>query len=270
MNSLFRINNLEIFCRFLALLNQKPPGLNTIVFSRMYCISTIINRLLLPEFKKKLLFLNTFFKPNFFNQNTKTMKKLVLMLTVIAGSVSFANAQVSVGVKAGLNLANLGGDVEDTDMRPSFHVGGYLNYALSEALSLQPELLFNSVGAKSSYDDPDFGSVDETIKLSYISIPVNLQYSFGVVNIHTGPQFSFLLSAKDEYEADGASDEVDIKDSMKGLDLGWGIGLGANFGKLNATARYTLGLSNIADSDDADIKNNVIQISLGYRLFGGE
>lgn len=199
------------------------------------------------------------------------MKKLVLMLAVVAGSVTFASAQISVGVKAGLNLANVGGDdVEDTDMRPSFHVGGYLNYAFSDALSLQPELLFNSVGAKSSYTDPDFGDVDETLKLSYISIPVNLQYSFGVVNIHTGPQFSFLMSAKSKYEADGVDEDVDVKDGFKGLDLGWGIGLGANFGKLNATARYTLGLSNIADVEDADVKNNVIQISLGYRLFGGE
>jgi hypothetical protein len=197
------------------------------------------------------------------------MKKVVLMLVAVTLATG-AFAQVTGGVKAGLNLANLSGDIEDTDMRPSFHVGGYVNYAFSEALSLQPELLFNSVGAKSSYDDPDFGEVTETLKFTYLSIPVNLQYSFGAINVHTGPQFGFLMGAKYQVEADGVDEEEDIKDGLKGLDLGWNIGLGASFGKLNATARYNIGLSNISDSDEGELKNNVIQISLGYTLFGGE
>jgi len=40
---------------------------------------------------------------------------------------------------------------------------------------------------------------------------------------------------------------------------------------LVASARYNLGLSNTLDSEDDDdgkVTNNVIQISLGYKLFG--
>ncbi|RAV98126.1 porin family protein [Pseudochryseolinea flava] len=203
------------------------------------------------------------------------MKKVLLTLSIVAAAFTYASAQgLSGGLKAGLNLANFGGDdVEDAEIRPSFHVGGYLNLAFSDALSLQPELLFNSVGTKGSYEDEILGvpvEVEETVKLSYISIPINLVYSFGPVNIHAGPQFGFLLSAKSEYEINGSSDEEDVKEAYKGMDIGVGVGLGAHFGKLNATARYNLGLSSIADDDDADVKSNVIQISLGYRLFGGE
>jgi hypothetical protein len=198
------------------------------------------------------------------------MKKLFLMFAAVLFFAVGAFAQLSVGAKAGLNLANLAGDdVEDSDMRSSFHVGGYLNLPISEKLSLQPELLYNSLGAKSSYDDPDFGDVTETLKLNYISLPVMLVYSFGTVNLQAGPQINFLAAAKYKIEADGESYEEDIKDGLKGTDFGFNVGLGANFGKFNATARYCLGLSSISDEDGADTKNTVIQLSLGYRIFGG-
>ena len=193
------------------------------------------------------------------------MKKIFLSLAMIAFVSAGAFAQgVSGGLKAGVNLANWSGDdVEDSEMKISFHGGGFLNIAFSDALSVQPELLFNSVGTKFTE-----GDYSETYKLSYISIPVMLMYSFGNFNIQAGPQFSILAGAKVKYEEGGDSLEEDIKDSLKGSDIGVNVGLGASFGKVNATARYCLGLSNIVDDDDADIKNGVIQLSLGVKLFG--
>lgn len=208
------------------------------------------------------------------------MKKLLLTLTAIVALSVAASAQISLGVKGGLNLAKATGDDADgTDGRTSFHFGAYLTLDVSEKFSIQPELLYNSVGAKnkSTDFDPDFGDIttEETYKLNYISVPVMFLYKITPqFNIQAGPQFSFLASAKDKYEIsyDGGSTsgDEDIKDQFKGLDLGFNVGLGANFGKLNASARYCLGLSNIADAEDADLKNSVIQVSLGYRLFGGE
>lgn len=198
------------------------------------------------------------------------MKKSLLTLIVIGAAVSFSVAQgLTGGVKAGLNFANVGGDdVEDTDMRIAYHVGGYVNFAFSESLSLQPELLYNSIGTKFE-EQGDGDSYDVTYKLNYISVPVLLVYSFGNFNVQAGPQIGFLASAKAKYDIDGADDE-DIKDYFKGTDFGFNLGLGANFGKINAALRYTAGLSNIADSDDGDVKNSNIQLSVGYRLFGGE
>jgi hypothetical protein len=89
-------------------------------------------------------------------------------------------------------------------------------------------------------------------------------YSFGNVNIQAGPQIGFLLSAK---RKDDGEDE-DIKDLFKSTDFGFNLGLGADFGKLNASARYCIGLSNIADDEDVEIKNGVFQIALGLKLFG--
>jgi hypothetical protein len=218
------------------------------------------------------------------------MKRILLTFIVITSLAVSASAQIAVGVKAGLNLANVGGDLEDTDMRPSFHLGGYLTLPLAGKLSLQPELLYNALGAKAEGIDLDTYSgitekteYKETLKFSYISIPVLVQYSIGPVNIHAGPQISFLASAK--YDAEGktyvngvfeesfSSDNVDIKDGFKGMDFGFNLGAGVGFGKLSVTGRYSLGLANIADEDDDDdekfkMTNNVIQLSIGYRLFG--
>jgi hypothetical protein len=193
------------------------------------------------------------------------MKKIFLAISMIALFAAGAHAQgISGGVKGGLNLANLNGDdVSDTDMKIAYHIGGYANIAFSEALSLQPELLFNAVGAKMSED-----GYEMKYNLNYISIPVMLIYSFGNVNIQAGPQLGLLASAKGKVEYDGDSGETDIKELFKSTDVGFNLGLGANFGKINAAARYCIGLSNIADSDDADVKNGVIQLSLGVKLFG--
>jgi hypothetical protein len=84
-------------------------------------------------------------------------------------------------------------------------------------------------------------------------------------NIQAGPQLGFLAGAN----AKAGSASVDVKDFFKGTDFGINLGVGLNFGKLNAAARYCLGLGNIAeDSGDEKITNSVIQVSLGYKLFG--
>ena len=199
------------------------------------------------------------------------MKKLFLTVAAVAICTATLFAQISVGAKAGVNLANVIGDVDNTDMKVGFHVGGYVNVAFSDALSLQPELLFNSVGYKYTVSN-GFDEADVTSNLNYISIPVSLMYSFGPVNLHAGPQLGFLMSAKTKSDFDGFDDQ-DLKDDLKSTDLGFNVGAGVKFGNLNVTARYTIGLSNIADGDDADdidVKNGVIQLSLGYKLFGGE
>lgn len=169
---------------------------------------------------------------------------------------------ISGGLKAGINLANLtGDDVEDTDMKIGYHVGGYAKISLTDAFSVQPELLFNAIGAKDS-------EVDGNYKLNYLTVPVMLGYSFGKISIQAGPQVGFLMSAKYKVDVNGDSEEADIKESLKGTDFGVNVGLGADFGKINAAARYCIGLSNIVDADDVDVKNGVIQLSLGYKLFG--
>ncbi|HLT81505.1 MAG TPA: porin family protein [Cyclobacteriaceae bacterium] len=193
------------------------------------------------------------------------MKRIFLPAVMMVFLAAGAHAQgISGGLKAGLNLANgIGKDAKDAElsMRVAYHFGGYLNVAFSDVLSFQPELLYNSVGPKMDED--------LSLHLNYLSVPLNLMYNIGNFNIHAGPQFGFLMSAKAKADVEGQSAEVDMKEFFKSTDFGVNIGVGAAFGKLNASARYTIGMSKIWDTgEDVDAKNGVIQISLGYTLFG--
>lgn len=200
------------------------------------------------------------------------MKK-ILFVTAIVCCANFANAQVSGGIKGGVNLANQkweiefqGESVSETFKGTSFHIGGYLNYLLSDVVSLQPELLYNSL--KVDLDG------DET-SLNYLSVPVMLGYAFddNRLILQAGPQLGMLLS----------TDPSELKDeeAYKSIDFSFNLGAVVNFNKFNLSVRYAIGLTSLTGDDledelealfgedvDLSIKNNNLQFSVGYRLFG--
>ncbi len=195
------------------------------------------------------------------------MKKSFFVLTLVAFCGYGAVAQgISGGLKLGANFANqkYSGDGIDLslDGRTSLHGGFFLTVMVSETFGVQPELLYNSVGSKIN-----FGGEDIVQQLDYLTVPVMFRYNpVPVFNIHAGPQFGFLLSAK--AKADG--DSEDMKDAYKGLDVGLGFGAGVDLPMgVGLSLRYVLGLANIAeDSGDGSAKNNVVQLSVSYKVFG--
>jgi hypothetical protein len=199
-------------------------------------------------------------------QTNQPMKKLFVLLVVTMTATSMYGQGVSGGLKFGVNLANQKFESDGfsitPDGRTSFHAGLFLTTMVTENFGIQPELLYNSVGSKF-----DISGSDIVQKFNYLSVPIMFRYSpVQVFNLHAGPQFGILLSATQEFDGDSE----DIED-VKTLDLGLGFGAGLDLPMgLTASLRYTLGLSNIADTDDDDatMKNNVFQISLGYKLFG--
>lgn len=195
------------------------------------------------------------------------MKKHVLMLALaITFCTTGLMAQgVSGGLKAGLNFANQNFESDGISMNPDgrtgFHIGAFATINMG-TIGIQPELIYNAVGSK-----VDLGSFGEVVtKMDYLTIPIMVRINFAkIVNIHAGPNFGFLLSAKQDFDGD----EEDIKEFTKGTDLGLGVGLGLDLPMgLTAALRYNLGLSNVTEEDDATVKNNVFQLSVGYKLFG--
>ncbi|OUR91064.1 hypothetical protein A9Q87_11345 [Flavobacteriales bacterium 34_180_T64] len=179
------------------------------------------------------------------------MKKLFLVAVVAVFGFSNANAQeVKFGAKAGVNFATLGGDDTDgIESTTSFHVGGVANIGVSDKFSVQPEIVYSSQGASE-------GGFD--LKLDYINVPIMAKYEVADgFSLEAGPQIGFLMSA--DFEG------TDVKDSFKSTDFSAGLGLAYEMESgLNFAARYNLGLGNIAEEDEGDLKNNVFQISVGY------
>lgn len=179
------------------------------------------------------------------------MKKVLLTLFA-ATAVFAASAQMKAGVKLGYNIASSKtevGSASDSEGASGFHIGGYANFGLTDAISIQPELLFNN-----------FKTSDTDVTANYISVPVMFLYTIAEkFNVQAGPQLGFLMS----------TDPSEVKDGTKATDFTLNIGAGANFGKFNATLRYGIGLSNNYDGPgDVTSKLSNFQISVGYQLFG--
>lgn len=202
------------------------------------------------------------------------MKKLLPVLLLVIASPAFS--QWGGGLKAGLNIANfIGEDADGADPRIGYHIGGYMTKSITESFSFQPELIVSSVGTKTEESgyDPDFlgdYSIKATIILTYLSAPIMFTYNISdKVNLQAGPQLSYLMAAKTKYDIESDlitdSGSEGVKDQFKAIDFGLNFGLGVNFGVVNASARYSLGLTEIPD-ESANLKNSVIQISLGYKI----
>ncbi|WP_318640974.1 porin family protein [Flavobacterium ardleyense] len=208
------------------------------------------------------------------------MKKIILSVAAML-TFGFVNAQeVEFGVKAGVNIASITGDVEDVSAKIGFHIGGFAEIKISEKFSVQPELLFSTQGAKSEYTYNEGGFTEKStdkLNLNYINIPVMAKlYVAEGFSLEAGPQIGFLMSSKtkSDYTITGGgmdineSVEVDSKEFTNTVDFGLNFGLGYKFTEnLSAGARYNLGLSDInkeVDGEALSVKNSVIQVSIGY------
>mgnify|MGYP006176410685 CR=1 FL=1 len=186
------------------------------------------------------------------------MKKIILVAVLALFSFVGTNAQTAFGAKAGLNVANLSGDVDGNKSLIGFNVGVFAEITLADSFYLQPELLYSTQGAK--FDESTSGfSAD--LNLNYINIPIMFKYD--VANrfyLEAGPQVGFLVAAD--------LGDLDVKDSYESTDFGANFGLSYGFTeKIFAQARYNIGMTNIVkDNGNDKVSNAVMSFSLGYKF----
>lgn len=229
------------------------------------------------------------------------MKKLLILAIacMIAGTLS---AQVTLGVRGGMNLANFVGSevVEwgfantDPTAQIKFHLGAYAAYFLTEDISIQPGIFYSAKGPKyeGTTEVFDFNTGQSRMepivykkRLGYIDIPILVYYHLNEnISVFAGPQVSFLLSAKVKNDASaevlndlGLEEEEDVKDSYRTVDLGFPVGVAYDLGnRFNVQVNYDFGLLNIAKGYDIDggagednyfkVRNGVLKVSVGFLL----
>ncbi|SFN40877.1 Outer membrane protein beta-barrel domain-containing protein [Chryseobacterium oleae] len=192
------------------------------------------------------------------------MKNLFLALTLASGSFAFAQeksskSSVAVGLKSGLNISTVSSSASKS--KAGFYGGFFVNFSISSSISIQPEVLYNGLGAKKAAD------TDLKSNLDYISVPVMFQYRvIPQLFLEAGPQFSFLVNAKYNFPS-----SVNAKDVVKTFDFGLGLGTGYYFThNFGLTARYFAGITNIIEEgapvNTSKGRNNVFQIGLVYKF----
>ena len=206
--------------------------------------------------------------------------KFIYCLMIIGFATSI-NAQVTFGVRAGLNLANVtiseeGSTIDITpDSRPGITVAGIVNIGITEAFSVQPEVHYIQKGYKLDIDF-GFGSSKVNFGLNYLDIPIHAKYQFGGGEniggyVLAGPVLGYALGGKVESCLDGDCETETLKfdDDAEGFnrtEFGLSLGGGVNIGKIFVDLRYVLGLSDLSEDPDQDgsTKNKGFQIGVGY------
>ncbi|WP_379969437.1 porin family protein [Epilithonimonas sp. UC225_85] len=196
------------------------------------------------------------------------MKKIFQVLAISTASIAFAQ---SFGVKGGANIATISKEKswDDTNAKLGYFVGVYMHAPVNSVFSIQPEVLYNSVGVK--YDN---SKTSHTLGLDYISAPIMFQFEpIPKLYVEAGPQFSFLVGNSDRNKTD---DVVTIKkyrnnSNYNSFDLSGAVGVGFRINNITIGARYLVGFTDIKKSgsttwsnDDKQLRNNAFQIGLQY------
>lgn len=198
------------------------------------------------------------------------MKKLIIPIFVLATAWTTAQAQsFNLGLKAGVNLAKLDADYASSENRLGYQVGVWARVGAA-SFYVQPEVYAGSKGSKFINFTQNGNQVNAngTVKFTTLTIPVLLGTKFGTKNynirVMAGPAVSFVLD--DQSTFDSAYQQAKNFNDYKSQTFAVQGGAGLDVGKLSVDLRYEAGLNNISKSETYSQKENVFQLSLGFKI----
>lgn len=187
----------------------------------------------------------------------KIISSLFVAVALMFAGVQSAQAQLSWGVKGGLNLQKADFENASANIKPEnftgFFIGPMAEFTLPViGIGVDGALLYSQSGLAYSSED----GIDETLKSHSLEIPVNLKYSLGLGKIASvfataGPQFEFALSQdKHEWKQNLQNySSKPLKKSQLSVNIGVGVKL---LGHLQAGATYNIPMGDTADFEDYD------------------
>ena len=215
------------------------------------------------------------------------IKKVLMLVTMVALMSTVAFTQVSFGIRAGVNFQNINGkdffgDKLENELITGFHAGADVEIPVAPEFYFQTGLLFSTKGAKDSIGN---------INLGYLELPLHVVYKpqlgSGKLIVGFGPYVAYGITGKvksDEgdmdikFKGDLSADElVEVISGetiyMKGFDAGADIFFGYEFAfKVTVQLNAQLGLLSMwpsyegDDDDESVFKNTGFGLSVGYRF----
>lgn len=217
---------------------------------------------------------------------------LFLAMLVVAAP---ALAQPTIGVKAGLNVADvlfsddIGFGEDGIDDQPRLGVVGgvTVDVPFTPTVGARVEALFAQKGYAIEFDTELFGERIEgkqMLKLDYLEVPILANLTFPMqsgleIGVQAGVAPAFLLSdgigcSGFETEEGSGCDELEDEEdlSVNSFDLGLAAGATVGAGPFAVDLRYTYGLTNLDDrevsgnDEDFTARNGVFSVTGVYRF----
>lgn len=201
----------------------------------------------------------------------KIILNIALGLTLLVGAALPSLAQnLGGGLLLGLNASQVDGDEFVGFNKAGLQVGGFVYYQFSEALKLQPEIVFEQLGSGTEQF--------LIVNMNYISLPVllNLRVPVSIgstehqIEVHAGPAVGILLSARNDFGQD-------ITDAFDGTDFRAVAGIAYRLGDLSLAIRYGYSLASflpgqgrgspILRQGAVGAFHNYVSFSLRWHLF---
>lgn len=201
----------------------------------------------------------------------KNYLKVFVTAAVLLFSVnSYALLPVSLGIKGGVNLSNVGGDLDHTSSKVGFNAGLIVDIDLPvTSLGITTGIEFTTKGTK--IDKKHLIDTDEDAKFNamYLQLPVHANYKLSVapatkVVFHAGPYFAYGIGGKTKIDGDKYDTFDD--DGFKKFDFGLGIGAGVQIWKFGVDLGWDFGLTDVSDMSDVSVKNRNGYLSVSYRF----
>jgi len=191
------------------------------------------------------------------------MKKILLSAALLVAVCISAKAQISVGVKGGVNFSKINTDNFNESTRTGYQAGVFARFG--SALYFQPEVYLSSTGGKFSSDDGNFTA---KVNFTNVSVPVLIGHEFGAKNLNfrlmAGPVYTYALD-KSESFSDNTNAAVADFGHYKNSTLGFQAGGGVDIGPITADLRYEGGLTKI--NPDFGQRQNLWALSVGFKFF---
>jgi hypothetical protein len=192
------------------------------------------------------------------NHLKSVMMVVVSMLAVGLFTIGTANAQFTIGIKAGVNANNY---KQLTDMKFGMEAGIFMR--LGEGFFFQPEVNY-SFKSSTFRDAVDEFNSNVQLKQHFIAVPALLGYHF--IN---NDNFKFRLTI-------GPRFDFKISDNMSNTDwesnrVQWGgqVGLGMDIWRFALDASYCIAADNFRNTDQGTSQTrqtNQFILSLGFKF----
>lgn len=201
------------------------------------------------------------------------MKKFFAMIAMVvlsapsfaqysSGGFTLDEENLYYGVRIGLNVATLGGDA-DMGSKVGMNLAGIIGLRVSNSapVFLESGLYYSEKGGKED---------NVTVSYNNLEIPILVKYGFKAsdniaVLPFLGPTFGYAIKSKTSIKGGAGEFSGDLL-KMRRPNMGFKLGVGAEYDNIYLELGYQFGITNITKLDDATVRANNFFVNFGVNF----